>query len=87
MECDWTIPNRLGLHARPAAFFVQVTGRFQSHVKVIKDNLEVNGKSVMGLLMLAAEHGSQIRIQISGPDEQEACQALKKLFEKNFGED
>ena len=87
LERTWTIENRLGLHARPAALFVQVAGRFRAQIKVSRDNLEVNGKSVMGLMMLAAECGSQIRVMADGPDEQEAVLELQKLFERKFDEE
>lgn len=81
------IKNRLGLHARPAALFVQMANRFQCQVKVAKDTREADGKSIMGLLMLAAEQGSQIRIITDGVDEMEAMAALAALIERQFEED
>ena len=80
------INNKHGLHARPAAQFVKVAGKFKSEIKVIKDGLEVNGKSIMGIMMLAAEPGSEILIQIKGEDEKEAMDAFRKLIEKKFYE-
>ena len=81
------IINRHGLHARPAAQFVKIAGRFKSDVKVIKDGLEVNGKSIMGIMMLAAEPGSEIVLSIEGEDEQEAFNALNELISQKFYED
>lgn len=81
------IINRHGLHARPAAQFVKIAGKFKSDIKVIKDGLEVNGKSIMGIMMLAAEPGSEIVVLIEGEDEQEAFDALKELISQKFYED
>lgn len=80
------IVNRLGLHARPAAEFVKLAGRFESEIWVEKDGLEVNGKSIMGVMMLAAEAGSQIRIRALGPDADAAMTALLGLIRNGFGE-
>jgi phosphocarrier protein HPr len=81
------IINKHGLHARPAAQFVKIAGKFQSEIKVIKDGLEVNGKSIMGIMMLAAEPGSTIMIIADGCDEVSALQALKDLITNKFYED
>ena len=81
------IVNRHGLHARPAAQFVKIAGRFSSEIKVIKDGLEVNGKSIMGIMMLAAEPGSLITIVVAGEDEQEAFNALRELIANKFYEE
>jgi len=81
------ITNKHGLHARPAAHLVKVAGQFESEIKILKDGLEVNGKSIMGVMMLAAEPGSEIVLHIEGCDEQEALQAIKELITKNFYED
>lgn len=86
MEKVMTIRNRMGLHARPAAMFVQEAGKFKSQVYVVKDGLQVNGKSVMGLMLLAAESGSKLTIKADGTDEQQALEALEKLFERRFDE-
>ena len=84
---DIIIANKHGLHARPAAQFVKIAGRFSSDIKVVKDGLEVNGKSIMGIMMLAAEPGSEILLVIDGTDEMEAMQALKELIENKFYEE
>jgi phosphocarrier protein HPr len=81
------IVNRLGLHARPAAEFVKVANRFQAHVAVRKDELEVNGKSIMGMMMLAAERGSALVIRAEGEDAEQAVEALLALVAAGFGED
>ena len=81
------IPNLLGLHARPAAEFVKVSSKFRCEVFVAKDDLEVNGKSIMGVMMLAAECGTPLRIRAEGPDAAEALDALVALVESGFGEE
>lgn len=81
------IINKHGLHARPAAQFVKIAGQFRSDIKVIKDGLEVNGKSIMGIMMLAAEPGSEITLLVDGEDEHEAYDALKQLISQKFYED
>lgn len=86
MEKTMTIRNHMGLHARPAAMFVQEAGKFKSQIYVVKDGLQVNGKSVMGLMLLAAESGSKLTIKADGPDEEAALAALEKLFERRFDE-
>jgi len=87
LEKTLTIKNRLGLHARPAALFAQTASRYQAAVKVCRDDLEVNGKSVMGLMMLAAEQGCKLRIIIEGQDEKQALKDIEALFDKKFDED
>ena len=86
-ERAFVIKNKLGLHARPAALFVQEANRFKSDVVVVKDGLEVNGKSVMGLMLLAAESGSTLTVKADGPDESQALEAIQKIFERKFDED
>jgi phosphocarrier protein len=81
------IVNQLGLHARPAAEFVKVAARFASDVNVRKDSLSVNGKSIMGMMMLAAEQGSEIVITAAGDDAEQALTALEALVRAGFGED
>lgn len=81
------IGNRDGLHARPAAEFVKLASTFDSEIWVEKDGLEVNGKSIMGVLMLAAEPGSRIRIRAVGPDSADAVSQLLELVEGGFGEE
>lgn len=84
---EFTIMNTLGLHARAAAAFVKIANRFQSEIIVLKEEASVNGKSIMGVLMLAASQGSQISITAKGEDAREAVEALGKLISEKFGED
>ncbi len=84
---DIKISNRLGLHARPAALLVQTAGQFTCDIKIIKDQIEVNAKSIMGVMMLAAEYGSTLQIQCDGSDEQQAMAALADLFKNKFNEE
>ncbi len=84
-ETDLLIRNQLGLHARACALFVKTAARFQSQVFVSRDDLEVNGKSIMGVMMLAAEEGSSIRVRADGPDEVAAIAALQALVDGKFG--
>jgi len=81
------IKNKLGLHARPANLFVQTTSQFDADVTVIKNGLEVNGKSIMGIMMLAAEQGSEISVKADGIDEEELVEAIIKLIENKFNEE
>ncbi len=88
IEVTIKIVNKLGLHARPASLFVKIAGQFESNIKVEKDGVEVNGKSIMGVMMLAAEQGSKITIIAEGVDEKEAIDSLVKLIaERKFDED
>ena len=80
------IMNKNGLHARPAAEIVKLAARFKSEITVIKDDLDVNGKSIMGVMMLAAEHGSSITFRAEGPDADQALDALSTLVSNGFGE-
>ncbi|MBS4015045.1 MAG: HPr family phosphocarrier protein [Candidatus Latescibacteria bacterium] len=75
------IKNEVGLHARPAAQFVKIAERYKSSVRLCKDGIWVNGKSVLGILTLAAEQGSEIILEVSGPDEVQAFKELKGIFE------
>ncbi len=84
---EFEIVNRLGLHARAAAQLVQTANRFSSDVTVEKDGNEVNGKSIMGLLMLAAPKGSLVRVMVSGEDSEEAMKVIGTLINDGFGED
>ena len=81
-----TIINKLGLHARAAARFVQTASSFESEITVIHNDREVSGKSIMGIMMLAAGKGTSIQIITSGRDEQEAMDALEELIIDRFGE-
>lgn len=87
IEKEFIIPNRLGLHARPAALLVKVATRFKSEIYISKDEQVVNGKSIMGVMTLAAEYQSKLIFRISGEDEEEAVLALEELFERKFEED
>ena len=82
-----TVVNQLGMHARAAAKFVHLAGRFESRVRVARERREMDGKSIMGILLLAAARGSVITISAEGADEQEAVQALVALVASGFGED
>ncbi len=80
IEKKLTIQNELGLHARPAALFVQIANKYESDIVVKKGRQEVNGKSIMGLLTLAAEKGATLHIKVNGPDAKEAIQELEKVI-------
>lgn len=82
-----TVLNKLGIHARPAAQFVRIASRFQSDVTVEKDDERVDGKSIMGLMMLAVGCGAEISVSADGPDEVETLAALEELVANKFGED
>jgi len=84
---DFTILNKLGIHARPAAQFVKTSNRFDADVRVEKDGEEVDGKSIMGLMMLAAGHGSVITVTADGPDADAAIAAVEDLINRKFEED
>lgn len=81
------IVNRLGLHARPAALFVRLASRFASDIYVGRDSVEVNGKSIMGVMMLAAEEGARVEIRAEGEDAEKALEELVSLVERGFDED
>src|SRR2546421_9370042 len=87
LEKEITIVNRLGLHARPAAMFVRIASRYRSEIWVGKETEEVNGKSIMGLMMLAAGQGSKLRIRCEGPDAAKAMAELEELINARFNED
>jgi phosphocarrier protein HPr len=84
---ELAIRNRLGLHARAAARFVHTASRFRSHVTASRDGRTMDGKSILGILLLAASQGSVIEVAAEGPDEQEAIEALASLVEGGFGEE
>ncbi len=85
-QCEVIIKNRLGLHARAAAKFVHLASRYRAQVRVSRGSRVVDGKSIMGILLLAAAHGTTIAIAADGSDEQEALTALCELVESGFGE-
>lgn len=82
----FTVNNKLGIHARPAAQFVKIASRFDCEISVEKDEEEIDGKSIMGLMMLAAGNGSQLKVTADGSDEEEALAALEDLVSRNFEE-
>jgi phosphocarrier protein len=87
-EQTFVIKNSLGLHARPAAMFVEVASQYDSQVMIERDGMEVNGKSIMGVLMLAAEQGARLQIRAEGPDAKQALEALADLIEnRTFDEE
>ena len=81
------IKNKLGLHARPALLFVNTAAKFKADVYLGRDDHEVNGKSIMGVMMLAAEMGSKLTVTVKGQDEKEAIKALIELIENKFNEE
>ena len=87
IEKEVTIINRLGLHARPAAMFVRIASRFRSEVWVAKEGEQINGKSIMGLMMLAAGQGSKLTIKCEGPDADKVMEELEELIQKKFSEE
>src|SRR5712672_3444175 len=87
IEKEITIINRLGLHARPAAMFVRIASRYRSEIWVEKEGEQINGKSIMGLMMLAAGQGSKLRIRCEGPDADKAMEELEELIKARFNED
>ena len=80
------IVNKNGLHARPAAEIVKLASRYQAEITLVRDDLEVNGKSIMGVMMLAAEFGSSLVLRAAGPDAEQAVSALSDLIARKFGE-
>jgi phosphocarrier protein len=80
------VANKTGLHARPAAMLVQTTSKYQSSVKILKDDFEIDAKSIMSVMALAARHGSELKFVAEGPDENEALAAIEGLFNSNFNE-
>jgi len=87
VEREFDILNRLGLHARAAAQLVRIANGFSSEIYVVKDGMEVNGKSIMGVLMLAAPKDTRILIRAIGPDAEEAVTAIGELIARKFGEE
>ncbi|MDR3124326.1 MAG: HPr family phosphocarrier protein [Endomicrobium sp.] len=81
-----TVSNKMGLHARPAAMLVQTASKYQSSVKIIKDEFDIDAKSIMGIMALAAGQGSQLKFIADGPDENEVLSELESLFQSNFSE-
>ena len=86
IERSVEIVNQNGIHARPAAEIVKTAGQFKSQITLAREDLEVNGKSIMGVMMLAAECGATVQLRADGPDAQEAVDALTSLIAGKFGE-
>ncbi|MDD2806546.1 MAG: HPr family phosphocarrier protein [Elusimicrobiales bacterium] len=86
-KIDITITNELGIHARPAGMIANTSSRFASDIKLVKDGMEVNAKSIMGIMTLAAGKGSVIEVTAKGKDEGEAVAAIADLFARKFDED
>jgi phosphocarrier protein HPr len=84
---DFLIINKLGLHARASALFVKTASRFAAEVRLSKEGVEVNGKSIMGIMMLAASKGTTVSLSVEGADEAEALQAIGDLITSGFGEE
>jgi phosphocarrier protein len=87
IEREVTIVNQLGMHARPAAQVVRTAAAFQAHVEIVRDGMAVNAKSIMGVMMLAAECGCAVVLRADGVDETAAVDALAKLVAEGFGEE
>jgi phosphocarrier protein len=81
-----TVTNRAGIHTRPASMIVRIASRFKSEFFIEKDGYQINGKSIIGVMTLAAEQGAELSLCFSGEDEEEAAEALVTLFEEGFGE-
>jgi phosphocarrier protein len=86
IEREVTVRNRSGIHTRPAATIVKTAARFKAEFTIIKDDMEINGKSIIGVMTLAAEQGSTLLLRFEGVDEEEAVVALVDLFERGFDE-
>jgi len=84
---NFQINNKSGLHARPAALLAQTAAKFQSKVSIVKDGQEVDGDSILGIMMLAAEFGSEITVTVNGKDEKEAIKKIEELFKRKFDEE
>jgi phosphocarrier protein len=87
LQKDFSIVNKLGLHARASALFVKTASGFNSDVKLAKEGVEVNGKSIMGIMMLAASKGVTVCLTVDGTDEAEAMQSIGDLIVNGFGEE
>jgi len=87
LQNDFVIINRLGLHARASALFVKTANRFASDIKLSREDVEVNGKSIMGIMMLAASKGVTVRVVAEGEDEADAMEAIGDLINNGFNEE
>lgn len=86
IEREVTILNKSGLHTRPAAVLVKTAAKFESDFFIYKDGMEINGKSIIGVMTLAAEQGAKLLLRFSGPDEEEAAKTVVELFNRGFDE-
>lgn len=87
IEETLTVTNKKGIHTRPAAVLVKTAAKFSSDFTIIKDGMEINGKSIIGVMSLAAEEGAELTVRVEGSDEKEAFQAITKVFERGFDEE
>jgi len=87
IEKEFVVKNKLGLHARPAGLFVQTANKYKSQVRIFKGDQEVDGKSVMGLMTLAAEYGAVLKVVVDGEDEKALIDELTNIFENKFYEE
>jgi len=87
LQKEFLIVNKLGLHARASALLVKTSSRFASEVKLAKEGVEVNAKSIMGIMMLAASKGTTVRLTVNGVDEEDAMQTIGELITNGFGEE
>lgn len=87
IEREVTVRNRAGLHTRPASMLVRTASKFDADVFLRRDNYEINGKSVIGVMTLAAEQGATLELIVEGEDEEDAAEAIAELFEDGFGEE
>ena len=86
IEKEVTIKNRAGIHTRPAATIVKLAAKFKADFMIVKDGMDINGKSIIGVMTLAAEQGSTLVLQFDGEDEEAAAEAMVSLFERGFDE-
>ncbi len=86
IEREVVIKNRTGLHTRPAATIVKAAAKFAAEFSIIKDDMEINGKSIIGVMTLAAEQGARLLLRFTGPDEAQAAETIVNLFERGFDE-
>lgn len=86
IEKTVTIVNKAGMHTRPASALVKIASKYKSEFFIVKNGFQINGKSIIGVMTLAAEHGSQVTLQFDGPDEAKASAEVIKFFEDGFGE-
>ena len=86
IEKTVTIKNKAGMHTRPASMLVKIAAKYKSDFYIIKDGFRINGKSIMGVMSLAAECGSKVKLKFEGPDEEAASEEITKYFEDGFGE-